>query len=425
MNDASQALLLGFGDFTLDPLRRVLARRDGEPIALTPKHFDTLLFLVENPGQVLGKDRMMAAIWPGTVVEENNLSQAISHLRRVLGNDGEEHRYILTVPRQGYRFVAPVEAVSGSAAAPALARSPVAAVEPRAPVAAVEPRAPTVAVEPPRSRYVWVGVGLAIGLVLVLMPFLLPKRIAKPATVETTAAAPASEAKQLARRAIALTTRLGFRRDDLAVAADLARKASELDSALALAWGARARVEAAWIARSWDPSQNRRQAAQDHAKRALALDPDEPNALSSQAIVLRNQGALPEALALLQRAVKSAPEDNGIRRALASVLWLQGREDPRRTLEAIAIYEEVLRRDPSDALALYDLARTHALFVGLRDNDPANVDIALAYLDRALEIQVFGGALVSKAAFLAAWKGDLAGARATLDRAATMPLEDS
>jgi DNA-binding winged helix-turn-helix (wHTH) protein len=436
MNAVSQALLLGFGDFTLDPLRRVLARRDGEPIALTPKHFDTLLFLVENPGQVLGKDRMMAAIWPGTVVEENNLSQAISHLRRVLGDDGEEHRYILTVPRQGYRFVAPVEAVSGSADAPALAptrspvaavepRSPVAAVEPRSPVAAAEPRAPVAAVEPQRSRYVWVGVGLAIGLVLVLMPFLLPKRVAEPAAVETTAAAPASEATQLARRAIALTTKLGFRREDLTVAADLARKASELDSALALAWGARGRVEASWILRAWDASHNRRQAAQDHAKRALALDPAEPNALWSQGIVLRTQGATPEAVALLRRAVKSAPEDNAIRRTLASTLWFQGREDPGRRQEAIATYEEVLRRDPRDALALYGLAGTHASFLGLRDDNPANVDIALAYLDRALEIQVFGGALESKAAYLAAWKGDLAAARTTLDRAATMPLEDA
>ncbi len=109
MNDASPPLLL-FGDFRIDRRKRTLARADGEVMALTPKHFDTLLYLVENAGEVLEKDRMMSALWPGMVVEENNLSQAISQLRRILGDDGTEHRYILTVPRRGYRFVAEVRA---------------------------------------------------------------------------------------------------------------------------------------------------------------------------------------------------------------------------------------------------------------------------------------------------------------------------
>jgi TolB-like protein/DNA-binding winged helix-turn-helix (wHTH) protein len=117
MSDTSQ-IPLRFGDFRIDPRKRVLARIDGELIPLTPKHFDTLLYLVENAGEVLDKGAMMAAIWPGMIVEENNLNQAISHLRRILGDDGAEHRYILTVPRRGYRFVADVVAVddAGSAA---------------------------------------------------------------------------------------------------------------------------------------------------------------------------------------------------------------------------------------------------------------------------------------------------------------------
>ena len=106
-----------FGDFRIDSRNRLLMRRDGQAIALTPKHFDTLLYLVENPGEVLEKDRIMAAIWPGMVVEENNLNQAVSQLRRLLGDDGAEHRYILTVPRRGYRFVAdrPREGVAAEA----------------------------------------------------------------------------------------------------------------------------------------------------------------------------------------------------------------------------------------------------------------------------------------------------------------------
>ncbi len=124
MNQGIQTLL-EFGDFRIDSRKRVLSRRDGEAMSLTPKQFDTLLYLVENAGDVLEKDRMMAAIWPGMIVEENNLNQAISHLRRVLGDDGAEHRYILTVPRRGYRFVAdvrvpaePIEVVPVSSSPP-------------------------------------------------------------------------------------------------------------------------------------------------------------------------------------------------------------------------------------------------------------------------------------------------------------------
>lgn len=107
MNDVSP-IPLEFGEYRIDPRKRILRRGSGETIALTPKHFDTLLYLVENAGEVLEKERMMSAIWPGMIVEENNLNQAISQLRRVLGDNGAEHRYILTVPRRGYRFVAEV-----------------------------------------------------------------------------------------------------------------------------------------------------------------------------------------------------------------------------------------------------------------------------------------------------------------------------
>ena len=99
-----------FGDFQLDADRRLLLRRDGQIVPLKPKIFETLLYLVEHNGTVLEKDELMRAIWPNTVVEENNLSQNISALRRVLGEKPDEHHYIVTVPGRGFRFVA---AVSG------------------------------------------------------------------------------------------------------------------------------------------------------------------------------------------------------------------------------------------------------------------------------------------------------------------------
>ncbi len=106
-----------FGEFRIDAVKRRLLR-DGDPVALTPKVFDTLLHLVQRKGEVIEKEDLMRAVWPDTVVEENNLNQNISTLRRVLREQRGENRYILTVPGRGYRFIAAVEPV-GVPSAPA------------------------------------------------------------------------------------------------------------------------------------------------------------------------------------------------------------------------------------------------------------------------------------------------------------------
>ena len=77
---------------------------------LTPRVFDTLLYLLQHRGAVLGKEELIAGIWPGRVVEENNLSQSISALRRALGEDRDGERYILTIPRRGYQLVGETQA---------------------------------------------------------------------------------------------------------------------------------------------------------------------------------------------------------------------------------------------------------------------------------------------------------------------------
>jgi len=102
-----------FGPFRLDPARRLLSRQ-GEVIPLTSKVLDTLLVLVENRGRVVDKEELMKAVWPDTFVEEGNLTQNISMLRKVLGESPTQHAYIETLPKRGYRFVASVtEAAAG------------------------------------------------------------------------------------------------------------------------------------------------------------------------------------------------------------------------------------------------------------------------------------------------------------------------
>ncbi len=98
-----------FGPFRLDVRRRRLFR-DDDPVPLTPKAFDTLVVLVQCAGRTVSKDELMQQVWPGTTVEENNLTQAISRLRKVLGDSPEDRSHIVTVPGQGYRFVSVVHA---------------------------------------------------------------------------------------------------------------------------------------------------------------------------------------------------------------------------------------------------------------------------------------------------------------------------
>lgn len=96
-----------FGPYTVVPDERVLLR-EGRPIQLPPKAFDTLLALIKNRGHLIGKDQLMTEVWPKTCVEEANLTQNIFTLRKTLGQDPQGGKYIETVARRGYRFAAEV-----------------------------------------------------------------------------------------------------------------------------------------------------------------------------------------------------------------------------------------------------------------------------------------------------------------------------
>src|SRR5450759_1793974 len=107
-----------FGAFRLDLRSRQLLRGD-EVIPITVKAFDTLAALVEQAGSVVDKNELMRRVWPDAIVEEANLSQQIFLLRKMLGEGPKDHRYIQTVPRRGYRFVAAVSEVSDAGEQPA------------------------------------------------------------------------------------------------------------------------------------------------------------------------------------------------------------------------------------------------------------------------------------------------------------------
>ncbi len=96
-----------FGRFRVNVAERVLLR-DKDLVPLTPKVFEILLTLVENPGHVISKDDLMKRVWPDSFVEEGNLTQNISLLRKALGEGQNGHQYIETIARRGYRFIAPV-----------------------------------------------------------------------------------------------------------------------------------------------------------------------------------------------------------------------------------------------------------------------------------------------------------------------------
>lgn len=118
-----------FGVFRIDAAERLLFRGD-ELIPLTPKVADTLLVLLSNAGRIVGKDELMKTIWPDAFVDEGGLARNISALRKALGEGVDETQFIETLPKRGYRFVAPLKPEAagppGTAAAPVAARPPLA-----------------------------------------------------------------------------------------------------------------------------------------------------------------------------------------------------------------------------------------------------------------------------------------------------------
>lgn len=438
---------LRFGRHRIDTVARELHDDDGRLVPLTGKAFDTLCCLIARRDRVVGKDELIAAVWPGRVVEENNLTQAISSLRRGLG---EEAASIVTVPGRGYRFAAEVWDAPPAAATPgalASAEGPPQAPASARPVAAVDP--PT-----PLARR-WTTPVLALALVLVAALGLVrawpswpaAARPAAPAATTPTvpAAAPTtapvtlavlpfraltegapdplldlglaetlisriSGATRLRVRSLASIQRVGAQRQD---PLEAARKlgADFVLEGTTQRQDARVRVNARLLA-----------AADGRALWSGTFDEDIDRVFTLQDALA---AAVTTALALEPQAVATglrSPCDGAD--ALAYRDYLTGRyqldrPSAERMRQALASFKRAVDRDPTCARAYAGMAFAYRALVMTGDEEPRErFAQAQAAVDRALAIDPDLPEALASLGFIRFWYDwDWSGAEAALTKA--------
>jgi DNA-binding winged helix-turn-helix (wHTH) protein/Tfp pilus assembly protein PilF len=371
--------LYEFDQFRLDLVEKALWR-DGVAVPLTPKAFDTLAILVERSGRLVEKDELMRQLWPDSFVEENSLSQNIYLVRKALGEESQGARYIETVPRRGYRFVAPIKEAPGGDAP------------------AITPSLPP-PLSPARrfSRTLFVALAPALVLLAVWLIWIAPRRSGtalklKPMADErnqlTWRSTENPEAYQAYARGLFFwnkRTEDGFRRsieyfnqaiakdphyalawaglaDTYAVtgylrykfmAADVAyrkaeeaaRKALELDQTMAEAHTALS------VVRAYRDSDL--PGAEEEIKKAIALKENSATAHQRYSIYLRDQGRLSDALSAIERAHELDPLSLTIGSNLSYIHYL------RRDYDQAATYaQRVLETEPDYFQSLIALGTT-------------------------------------------------------------------
>ena len=155
--NASAPRTYRFGQFRVDLLRQQLTGPDGTVAGLSARAYDVLIYLLENRDRVVSKNELMKAVWPRSVVEENNLNQAVTILRRALGDRRDSPQFVRTIAGRGYRFVGEVSEESTEANAeepPAVPTSPLAMPSPLTAEPVATPDAP--------RRRLLLGLGAAV-----------------------------------------------------------------------------------------------------------------------------------------------------------------------------------------------------------------------------------------------------------------------
>ncbi|RYD16339.1 MAG: hypothetical protein EOP90_06040 [Lysobacteraceae bacterium] len=179
-----------FADFLLDPAKRILARY-GLPLTLQPKAFDVIVYLVEQRDRAVGRDELIAAVWGKADISDNALGQVVLQARRAVDDSGGEQHFIRTVPRFGYRWIAPVERIESAPTEPPSVDAP-------GPTAHSSPASPPAA---PRRPWAWAAL-VAIVLACAGVFFAIAERPTSP--IEPASRAPAAAARAAAPATAAL-----------------------------------------------------------------------------------------------------------------------------------------------------------------------------------------------------------------------------
>jgi DNA-binding winged helix-turn-helix (wHTH) protein len=319
--------IYAFDEYRLDPVRRILARATGEVVRLKPKALDTLIYLVEHPLELVEKEVLLREIWPNVTVEENNLNQHISALRRALGEAPAEHRFIVTEPRRGYRFVTPVEkCLPDTMATPAPAGPPTRPSAIHLEAATHRPRAWLF------SSFALIGAMVIVLLLVDRLSIGTPDIGAGDATQPAPVASGLSTTSKEARDFYDSGMEYLSRRDQLGRELPIALRQFELsvaaDPEFALAWSRLGMAHLAMMyagMRTGDASPNEARLA---VQRALTLNPELPEAHLAQAYVHFLMDNDPEAaLKELEFAGMDAPADSEFWMARADLERRMGRLD--------------------------------------------------------------------------------------------------
>jgi DNA-binding winged helix-turn-helix (wHTH) protein/TolB-like protein/Flp pilus assembly protein TadD len=405
-----------FDGFHVDTLARVLRGGDGAAVALTAKAFDVLRYLLEHRDRLVGKDELLDAIWAGRVVEENSLTRAVSALRHALGVGAGDHRYIVTVPGRGYRFIADVQA--DDVPADRARTDGIAADAPRAhPGAAPASTSPKIAAAVHRWPML-LGAALALALVVVVAwstrepvtPVaapgyttlaVLPFRSLSAGTrdpmldlgLAETVIARLSQVRSLRVRSLASAERVAARTPDPLAAAHMLGASYVVEGATQRD-GGRVRVTVRLLAApagttvwsgTFDERADRVFTLQDGIARAVAS----ALALSPQAKAPRSpcEGADSEAF-----------------RAWLAGRYLAQRPTPERIAKSIAAFQQAIALDPACAQAYVGMAQMYRAMVITGDRAPRELfPLSDAAADAALRIDPDSAGALAVKVFTQSW----------------------
>lgn len=366
----TQRRIYEFDSFRIDT-RECQLSRDGQAIPLTAKVFEILLMLVENRGRTIRKDELMEKVWADSFVEEGNLSRNISTLRKVLGDDFHEPRFIKTVPKRGYRFEPDVREV--------LEDDAEFFVERRTRYN-LSLREKTVRASASYSRYLAVSLIALVSMVgvLVLAVGWGNNRSMSASAVETEAnelyergrelwknrsAAGLHEATMLLEQSVeknrdfalghaALADAYAFDVGNWTKVEETAGRAIALDPGAGQPYASLGFVELFW---KWNPAK-----AEEYFRKSVALSPEYATAHQWYAIKLAIDGQFNEALAEIDRALELEPQSVAMNADRCQILYFVQRYD-----DAEAQCLKTLEMDPrlfSARQLLYDIYTAKGMY---------------------------------------------------------------